>query len=305
MKRPRPLVSVVMAVHDGERFVQQAVQSVLAQTLADLELVVVDDASADATADRLAAVRDPRLRVVRLERNVGPFAAANVGLELARGELVARLDADDLCAPERLATQVAFLARHPKVGLLGSACERVDAAGRSLGLQQVPCSELAVRLRCLVAPPFVHSTVTWRARLGLRYDERYRVAGDYELWARAVEQTGVANLALPLVKYRVWGGGITATRGARQRALHDDISSAYLARQFPRLGRCREAHRALRRWAGRSTPRTSLPRPAEELVQALRDAALPLRASAAQARTFHHALRARVGEWGQPLSHAG
>ena len=134
-----PVVSVVMAVFDGERFLEPAVESILGQSVSALELVVVDDGSTDATPRMLAAyaARDARV-VVHRHANRGRTASLNVGVRLARAPLVARLDADDVCLPERLARQVAFLERHEAVALVGGGARLVDAgAGSSsrLGLR--------------------------------------------------------------------------------------------------------------------------------------------------------------------------
>ncbi len=298
MRTPR--VSVVMTVHNGERFVREAAASVLAQTLADLELIVVDDASTDGTLRALGALHDDRLRLLPLPRNVGPFEAANAGLALARAPYLARLDADDLALPHRFEEQVRFLDRHDRVGLLCAGCLRIDAEGGRLGLQEVPESDLAIRMRCLLAPPFVHSTSIWRRALGFAYDGRLRVAGDYELWCRALARTQGANLAEPLICYREWEGAISARKAALQRALHDDIAFEYLVRAWPQLSASREAHRALRHWAVRRSPGEPVPSVAVPLVRSLERDCQWLAPSPAQPTLMERVLT-RVGEWGQPI----
>ncbi|MEW5740749.1 MAG: glycosyltransferase [Myxococcota bacterium] len=292
-----PLVSVVMTVRNGERFLEEAVTSVLAQEGAPLELLVVDDASTDGTAALLASILDERLKVIRLAHQVGPFAAANVGLECARGDFIARLDADDVALPGRLERQVEAFEHSPDVGLVGGACERIDVTGASLGPHDVPRSDLAIRLRALLAPPFVHSTVMWRASLGLRYEPALRVAGDYELWCRALEKTRALNLGEPLVRYRVWAGGITGTQGALQQATQDEISFRALRRHLPDLDVDREAVTVLRRWSleGQVAP---MPEPARRLIAQLEAAFFGV------APELARAVHAPLGSWGQPLAHA-
>jgi glycosyltransferase involved in cell wall biosynthesis len=196
-----PAVSVLMSVHDGAPSVGEAVASVLGQTAGDLELIVVDDGSADATPDLLAAVRDGRLRVVRQERT-GLTRALNRALGLARAPLVARLDADDVALPERLAYQRAFLERAPDVGLLGTAARELDAAGRFLRVVLPPVDDTALRRALIRANPFVHSSVMARRALLERaggYDETLPVAQDYDLWMRLARLTRLANLPDVLV----------------------------------------------------------------------------------------------------------
>ena len=133
-----------MPVHDGAPWITQAVASVLAQSAGDLELIVIDDGSADATPDLLAAVRDGRLRVERQPR-AGLTRSLNRALGLARAPLVARLDADDWALPERLERQRAFLDAHADVGLLGTAAREVDTTGRLLATVTPPGDDAALR----------------------------------------------------------------------------------------------------------------------------------------------------------------
>ncbi len=216
-----PAVSVLMGVRDGAPWVGEAVQSVLAQTAPDLELIVVDDGSADATGDLLAAIKDSRLRIER-QAPTGLTRALNRALRLARAPLLARLDADDLALPERLARQQAFLAAHPEVGLLGTAAREVDRAGREIALVTPPREDRAIRRALIRENPFVHSSVVVRRaaleRVG-GYDESLPVAQDYDLWMRLSRVTALANLAEPLVIRRLVPGRVSAARDtARIRA---------------------------------------------------------------------------------------
>jgi glycosyltransferase involved in cell wall biosynthesis len=216
-----PAVSVLMAVHNGAPWVQEAVKSVLEQTLADLELIVIDDGSTDATADLLAAARDDRLRVERQPR-MGLTRSLMRALTLARAPLVARLDADDLALPERLARQRDFLDAHPEIGLLGAGCREVDATGRDLALIRPPEDDRAIRRALIRRNPFVHSSVVMRRALVEEaggYDPTFEVAQDYDLWMRMSRLTHLANLAEPLVVRRLLPGRVSAERdSARLRA---------------------------------------------------------------------------------------
>ena len=200
-----PAVSVLMSVYNGSPFVAEAVASVLAQTAGDLELIVVDDGSTDATPELLAAVADARLRVHRQART-GLTRALNRALGFARAELVARLDADDVALPERFARQRAYLAAHPEVGVLGTAAREVDPAGALVRLVQPPPDDAALRRALIRANPIVHSSVMLRRELLARaggYDEALAVAQDYELWMRLARLTRLASLADVLVVRRL------------------------------------------------------------------------------------------------------
>jgi len=177
-------------------WVREAVTSVLAQTAGDLELIVIDDGSTDATPEVLADLRDPRLRLER-RPSAGLTRALVRALELARAPLVARLDADDLALPDRFARQRRFLDARPEVGLLGT------------GAREAICRSL------IRANPFVHSSVVMRrAALDLvgGYDPSFPVAQDYDLWMRLARVTRLANLPEPLVIRRLGAGRVTAVR---------------------------------------------------------------------------------------------
>jgi len=213
-----PAVSVLMSVRDGAPWVSEAVESVLAQTASDLELIVIDDGSTDATPDLLASIRDPRLRLARHEPR-GLTRSLNRALSLARAPLLARLDADDLALPERLARQRAFLDSHPEIGLLGTGAMEVDTSGREVGTVSPPVGDAAIRRALIRRNPFVHSSVMMRRSVLAQaggYDESLSVAQDYDLWMRMSRITRLANLPAPLVVRRLVPGRISAARDAER-----------------------------------------------------------------------------------------
>jgi len=170
-----PLVSVLLAVHDDARYVGAAVDSVLGQTLDDLELVVVDDASTDDTPDVLSGLRDERVIVVRNDEQLGLAASLNRGLERASGRYTARLDADDVALPRRLVLQVTRMRAQPGLAIVGSDIADLDEAGRPGRVHELPRGAVAVRWHALFGAPFFHPTVLVdRKSLGdLRYDTSY------------------------------------------------------------------------------------------------------------------------------------
>jgi len=214
-------VSVLMSVRNGAPWVREAVESVLAQTAPDLELIVIDDGSTDATPDLLTALRDPRLRVER-QPPAGLTLALNRALKLARAPLLARLDADDLAVPDRVARQRTFLDSHPEVGLLGTGAREVDPSGREMGIVSPPVEDAAIRRALIRENPFVHSSVMMRRsallRVGGGYDETLPVAQDYDLWMRMSRITRLANLSAPLVVRRLVAGRVSAERDAERLA---------------------------------------------------------------------------------------
>jgi glycosyltransferase involved in cell wall biosynthesis len=207
-----------MAVHNGAPWVAEAVQSVLTQSLTDLELIVVDDGSTDATAAVLAAVRDPRLSVERQAR-AGLTRSLNRALARARAPLLARLDADDAARPDRLARQYAFLVAHPEVGLLGTGAREIDVRGVEIRLIRPPEEDRAIRHALIRRNPFVHSAIMMRRALVEQvggYDVSFPVAQDYDLWLRLSGVTRMANLPDPLVVRRLVPGRVTLERDSER-----------------------------------------------------------------------------------------
>ena len=196
-----------MAVFNGERFLEQAVASVLTQTLADLELVVIDDGSTDRTPELLDELSsgDPRV-VVHRHANRGRTASLNVGVRLARAPRVARLDADDVCLPERLASQRAFLDRHERVALVGGAVRLIDDGGRVFEESRYPLSDADIRSAFAFTTPFVHSSVMFRRgafdQVG-GYRECFAETEDLDLWLRLAEHHELANLPQTVIEYRL------------------------------------------------------------------------------------------------------
>ena len=212
-----PRVSVVMPVFNGERYLRAAIDSVLAQTERDFELIVIDDGSTDATASIVRGIADPRIRLIPNERNLGLVRSLNRGVAAARGEFVARLDADDLAMPERFARQVAFLDENPDVALLGSWYVEISPAGEPLARRRLPTAHWDLRWHLCITCPFVHSAVMWRrepvAREVGQYDERLVLGEDYDLWRRIGERFRLATLPSYLVQYRLHSVSMMATYG--------------------------------------------------------------------------------------------
>ncbi len=194
-----PRVTVLLPVHDAQPFVAEAVASILAQEFRDFELLAIDDGSRDSSAALLEAMasRDARVRVVR-RPHAGLVATLNAGLALARGELIARMDADDVALPGRLARQVERFEREPELVCIGGGFEVMDAAGRVFDRAQPPCDHAAIVARALSGnSPISHSAATYRrdAVRGLGgYDESARGVEDLDLWLRLSEIGALANL---------------------------------------------------------------------------------------------------------------
>ncbi len=209
---PTPRVTVFIPVHNRQHYIASAVDSILAQSFGDFELLVVDDGSTDATLEVLSRYRDPRLRVECNPRNLGIPATRNRGLELARGEYIALLDSDDLAWPNRLARQVEALDRHPELAQIGSACDFMDAGGRRL--RRVRRQPLDADVVAASLPFYCALTNrTIMARTAILREHRYREdfprCQDYELHQRLSRTRRMANLGEVLVCGREHEGRFT------------------------------------------------------------------------------------------------
>jgi glycosyltransferase involved in cell wall biosynthesis len=215
-----PLISVVMPVRNGARWLSEAIESIIYQTCRDFELLVIDDGSTDETPEILTnwLSRDSRIRVLR-QNERGLVAALNYGLDEARGSLIARHDADDRAIAHRLERQIRVLGDNPRVGLLGAWAQRIDAHGRARGYSRPETRPERITDVLARTNPFIHSTVIFRTEIARRlggYRAAFEAAEDYDLWLRMSEITQLANAADVLVQYRRHDTNVSARKAIRQ-----------------------------------------------------------------------------------------
>ncbi len=205
---PIPAISVAMSVYNGERFLGAAIESVLAQSFADFEFLVLDDGSTDATRAIIAhyAARDPRIRPI-LRENRGLIVSLNQLLDEARAPLVARMDADDICHPERFSRQIAFMGANPDHGVIGSWSTDIDENGKPCAVSGTdhPVTHNDVLAVIEQRSPLCHPSIMARREVLLEvggYHSAYRHCEDYDLWLRLADRTRLANLPERLLLYR-------------------------------------------------------------------------------------------------------
>jgi len=240
LTRSSPLVSCILATHNAADTLGTAVASLLRQTLAEIEVIVVDDGSTDETGNVLDAVDDQRLVVLRNETALGLAAALNAGLDHAKGRYVARLDADDVALPSRLELQLAGLRRRPGLALLGSGAVELDERGLLGRLHEMPQGDARVRWHLHFSCPFFHPSVLVDRELldahGLRYDTAYAESEDYDLWSRLLAVAGGDNLLDPLLLKRVHPGQATQRNRDLQRSFQRQVALREIAGTAPALG---------------------------------------------------------------------
>lgn len=196
-------VSVIMAVYNGARYLRQAVDSILGQTFADFEFIVLNDGSTDCSLDILHEYQDERMRVVDNGENIGLTRSLNRGLRLARAPYVARQDADDMSLARRLETQVRYLEQHRDVAVVGTGVRYIDGENRPLGAVALPEDPVP---KLLSGNQICHGSVMFRRSVvegAGGYDELFRYCQDYELWLRVARCHGMRNLPEVLYAFRL------------------------------------------------------------------------------------------------------
>jgi Glycosyl transferase family 2 len=208
-----PRVTVVMAMYNAAQFLREAVASVLAQTYRDFELIVVDDSSSDDSISILQSFDDPRIRSIRHQTNGGAASSRNDALAAARGELVAVMDADDVCVPTRLERQVAFLDANPRVGLVGCGVyDNIDAESAVLHTSYLPERNEAIQRDLMERWCFLHSSIMFRRTLYETvggYVGEFEPAEDHDFVLRILEHCEAHNLYERLVSYRLNPKGLS------------------------------------------------------------------------------------------------
>ncbi len=215
MKRS-PSVTVLMPVYNASRFLREAVTSVLEQRYSDFEFIIINDGSADGSAGIITSFRDERIRVINNERNLGLIATLNKGIQLANGKFIARMDADDVCLPDRLSKQVEFLEQHSDVAVVASLVDFINTDGGVTGnwstdQSAVTIEEIArvmTRTNCIAHPSVMIRTEIARAYL---YRSNQKGAEDWDLWLRLLSDgKRIAKLSETLLLYRIHADSITA-----------------------------------------------------------------------------------------------
>lgn len=226
-----PLVSVIMPVHNAAPYVGDAIRSVLAQTIGDFEIILVDDASTDHSGEIIATFRDARLRSRRSDVPLNAAGARNLALAGACGEFVAFLDADDLAHPRRFARQLDVLRAQPAVSVVGSLIETIDENGDARGsgfVRPLPGGEIPATLlfeNCLA----LSSLMARRSALQ-PFRPELAPAEDYDLWARLAATTGFVILPEPLTSYRLHPCAVSVRQAEQMRTAVDRVHAEQLAR---------------------------------------------------------------------------
>ena len=233
---------MVLPVYNGERYLRAAIDSVLAQTHRNFELIIVDDGSRDRTLSIASAYDDKRIQVIGLQPNRGLSNALNAGIQAATAPFIARQDHDDLSEPIRLERQLEYLRAHEAVAVVGSQGAVVNDTGSVIGHVRRPTGTASLQWFSIFDNPFIHTSVVVRSDV-LRsvggYDAAYDpFAQDYDLWGRIMASHQVVNLHEALVRYRVNDDSIMGAirdDGTASRGQFEQIMQQLTLRQAQRV----------------------------------------------------------------------
>lgn len=209
-----PEISVIMGVYNGERYVGEAIESILSQSYDDFEFIIVDDCSTDRTNEIIKSYNDPRIKIIRLERNHGLAYALNIAAKESKGKYIARMDSDDISLNERFERQILFFSKNQDVSVLGTSYYEIDSSGEIIGEKKFPSDDKDIKSVMIKINPFFHASIMMKKESleesGF-YNGSLRMLEDYDLWIRMSKKCKLANMDESLIKRRYHEGNVCLT----------------------------------------------------------------------------------------------
>ncbi|MDF2448109.1 MAG: hypothetical protein K0R26_613 [Bacteroidota bacterium] len=231
LKVSSPQVSVVMSVYNGGAYLKEAIESVLNQSFSDFEFIIINDGSVDNSLSIIKEYSDPRIVLINNETNKGLIYSLNRGITQAKGEFIARMDADDICLKDRLDLQVSEFLNHPDAVVVGSDYFLLND-GKSVSVKNINDSDYQKAV-LIFAPCFCHPTVMIRnlfKEKGIMYHPDFIHAEDYKLWTDLYNLGSYLNVSKPLLKYRHHPSQISNRNNESQLSVSWRIRKEYLDR---------------------------------------------------------------------------
>ena len=178
-----PVISVVMPVLNGEKYLKLAIESILSQSYKDFEFIIIDDGSTDKTEQIIKSYKDPRIVYIKNPSNLGLSKSYNIGIKVAQGQYVTRMDADDISTKNRFEKQLNFLIQHKSIGIVGSSVTLIDENDKQLKIHSRPTNHLEIKWASLFSTPLVHPSIMGYTEIFKKnpYDENLKNSEDYEL----------------------------------------------------------------------------------------------------------------------------
>jgi glycosyltransferase involved in cell wall biosynthesis len=239
MSTKKPRVSVIMPVYNTERYLKEAVDSILEQTFTDFELIAINDGSKDGCKEILDryADFDARVKVVHQE-NQGLVATLNKGIEMAQADLIARMDADDVSFPRRFQQQIDVFDKHKDVVLVAGGFEIIDEEGEFLYREVVPANDRDIKRSMLLRNPIAHGSVMFRKEACIKvgmYSDAFGPTEDFELWSRLSTVGKFYGLEAAIFKWRINRKGISSNSNKLQLEIMKRHTAALWAVEFPNV----------------------------------------------------------------------
>ncbi len=226
-----PKISVIMPVYNGEKYLREAIDSILAQTFTDFEFIIINDCSVDGTEEIVLSYTDERIVYIKNEKNMGVAETLNRGVAIAKGEYIARMDADDISLPERFNKQVEYMDSHSNIGVCGS---NVRFFGEKVGETDMPIGSKWCKANMFFSNALAHPSVIIRRsvldKCGLKYDPCFERMEDFDLWDRVCEQVDIDNISDPLLRYRIHKSQVTQNHTADEKDSQRNFKMRVLGR---------------------------------------------------------------------------
>lgn len=234
-----PLVSVIIPVYNAGAYVKESIQSVLSQTYENIEVIIINDGSFDGSDEiiRSFAIQDERVIYISRQNN-GLISTLNEGVALAKGEFIARMDADDISYTHRIEKQLDFLLEHPDCDVCFSGVSVINHDGTIIGKDVRSISESEMIVRLFFSSCFYHPSVMLRRKVffSYHYDINYKYAEDYRLWSELLKGgVNIKTLPMALLKYRVHGGNVSLVKKNEQLETSKKIGFHNFIFYFPSL----------------------------------------------------------------------
>lgn len=210
-------VTVLMPVYNGEKYLQEAIESILGQAFSDFEFLIINDGSTDESESIINSFSDSRIKYFKNEHNLGLIATLNRGLDMTQGKYIARMDQDDISLPERLEKQVAFMDSNQDVAVCGTWAKSIDENGKILSMMKSP-SGILLKYNSWKPSPMIHPSVIMRKKLikDFLFNDNSINAEDYDFWLKIVKHHKIFNIKEYLLLYRIHGKSISIKKRDEQ-----------------------------------------------------------------------------------------
>ncbi len=228
---PQPVVTVLMSVYNGEKYLSEAIESILSQTFTNFEFLIINDCSTDASRNIILSYTDHRILLIDNFVNIGLTKSLNIGINLAKGRFIARMDADDLSLPHRLEKQISFLKNNPEISLVGSSAIVINEEGLTIQNANVYLPSHQIFSKLFFGNTFVHTSILGNSNVfkNFKYNPAIKYAQDYYLLSQITEKHKVSNIEEALVKYRVHNKSISVSKLEMQEAYVKQTYSLHLS----------------------------------------------------------------------------